>query len=171
MYVPGLALKGWTAGEDIWAASTIEAFTSLNATLLYTYSAMDTLLIYQAIPDLVKMVIWEGSLYENCYKRNDENHLEQGADGGWQTGKKGCIKRTGFEDGIPVWKSFIFHYWRDALSHLGHNWTLAPENYARGGIGNYYLGEYCLSCHVLEQVTNTCSRSSRSLYCLVCAHH
>ncbi|GFZ42607.1 hypothetical protein JCM24511_00324 [Saitozyma sp. JCM 24511] len=135
-----LALKGWTAGEDIWAASTIEAFTSLNATLLYTYSAMDTLLIYQAIPDLVKMVIWEGSLYENCYKRNDENHLEQGADGGWQTGKKGCIKRTGFEDGIPVWKSFIFHYWRDALSHLGHNWTLAPENYARGGIGNYYLG-------------------------------
>jgi DNA mismatch repair protein MSH3 len=174
MYVPGQGLKGWASGEDIWAASTIEAFTSLNATVLYTYGAMDTLFIYQAIPDLVKIIIWEGSEYDKCFKRNDANHLEterDGADGSWQTGKKGCIKRTGFEDGIPVWKSFMFHFWGNPVSHLGHNWTLAPEDYARGGRGNYYLGEYCLSIHVLLQVTSTCSYPTRSLYSHVCAHH
>jgi DNA mismatch repair protein MSH3 len=57
--------------------------------------------------------------------------------------KKGCIKKKGFEDGIPVWQSFMFHFWPTSASPLGNEWTLAPENYRADnpdGIGNYYLG-------------------------------
>ncbi|KAH8823008.1 hypothetical protein DL96DRAFT_1559781 [Flagelloscypha sp. PMI_526] len=140
---------GRTRGEDIWAASTIEAFTSLNYTLFYTFGSMDTLLIYQNIPPRLKpnvRILWEDSTFKNCVLRNDTNYLEHEeffAGGEWQLGKQACIKRHGFEDGIPVWNSFIFHFWDNPLSPLGSQWTLSPEDYAaqnEHGMGNQYLG-------------------------------
>lgn len=35
-------------------------------TLLYTYGAMDFFYIYQHIPELVRIVIWEASILQDC---------------------------------------------------------------------------------------------------------
>ncbi|KAK4686065.1 hypothetical protein P7C73_g4063, partial [Tremellales sp. Uapishka_1] len=142
----GNAKQGMAGGEDIWAHSTIEAFEALNYTLLYTYGNMDTLMIYQAIPDHVKTILWEGESLKKCILRNATNHEEMEdwwAAGKWQKGEsKGCIQREGFEDGIPIWKSFVFHFWKGSQSPLGPQWTLSPEDYAQwnDGVGNNYLG-------------------------------
>ncbi len=131
------------------AASTIRALQALNHTLIYTFGVMDTLHVYQSLSDMISIVIWEAALLDKCVKRNNENYQEsefpdQAATGEWQVGDKGCIKREGFPEGIPVWKSFSFHFWPSAESPLGHRWTLSPEEYKVGnGAGNYYLGEPC----------------------------
>lgn len=115
---------------------------------------MDTLLIYQSLPDMIPIVIWEGQLLERCIERTDDNYLsseyaDQFATGEWQTGTKGCIKKKGFEDGVPIWKSFVFHFWPSEASPLGHQWTLAPENYTRHDrVANYYLGKLISSALV-----------------------
>lgn len=129
------------------ARSTLVALRSLNYTLLYTYGIMDTLLIYQSIPELIPIILWEGSWYEKCRKRMEDNYLETEdiwAPGTWQNGStKGCIKRIGFESGIPVSKSFSFHFWHGAQPPLGAEWTLGPEGFCEWnqGRGNQYLGE------------------------------
>jgi DNA mismatch repair protein MSH3 len=105
---------------------------------------MDTLMIYQAMPDRVAMIFWEGSEFDKCRDRDETNYLQTETEhtpGQWQTGKKGCIKKEGFDEGIPVWKNFMFHFWGNPVSPLGYNWTVSPEDYARGGTGNNYLGE------------------------------
>jgi len=142
----------WTAGNrhqltlDSRAKSSYDAFTALNYTLLFSYGAMDTLLIYQYLPELVRVIIWEGSILDDCVRRNEDNYLDTEphfAPGQWQVGKKGCIKKPGFENGIPLWKSFSFHYWAGSAHFMGSRWTLSPENY--GGDdpnGNFYLGKY-----------------------------
>ncbi|KAH8823015.1 hypothetical protein DL96DRAFT_329832 [Flagelloscypha sp. PMI_526] len=144
----GQAWRGLRGGEHIWALSTIEALTSLNYTLLYTLGAMDTLLIYQNLPSRLRpdvRIIWEDRLFEDCLVRNGTNYLDHEdsySKGEWQVGKQACIKQDGYEDGIPVWNSFIFHFWKNPLSPLGSQWTLAPENYAtqyEHGRGNHYL--------------------------------
>lgn len=129
------------------ARSSVRAMTNLNYTMLYTYGTMDALLIYQHIPELVKVVIWEASILNHCIIRNDTNYLEteyELSSGAWQTGTKGCIQKTGFEEGIPIWKSFAFHFWGGAVSALGSQWTLSPEDYGKwgDGHGNHYLGEW-----------------------------
>lgn len=129
----------------------MDAFHSLNYTLLYAYGHMDTLIFYQTMPDLVKVIIWESKDFQDCMKRNEANHVdleEDFAKGTWQTGTKGCIKKEGFEEGIPVWKSFLFHFWGDNRSPLGPQWTLSPIDYAaaagKGKDANQYLGKFLL---------------------------
>jgi hypothetical protein len=115
--------------------------------MLYTFDFMETLLIYQAIPDRVKVIIWEGDQFEACLERNETSAVDQ--DEGtitWQTGRKGCIKTNEFPDGIPLWKSFLFHFWLGGHHPLGPDWILAPYDYGpegtfEGHIPNHYLGE------------------------------
>ncbi|WVQ93401.1 hypothetical protein IAU59_000471 [Kwoniella sp. CBS 9459] len=159
------AQQGRTGGEDIWARSTIEAFTSLNYTLLYTVGPMDTLTLYQGLSERVRLVVWEGTELKSCLKRNESNWKDLELDhtpGKWQkaidtqiqkdkkeTGEKsarsgfGCIKKDGFEAGIPLRKSFTFHFWEGSENPLGHDFTLAPEDFSqwsKDGTGNRYLG-------------------------------
>ncbi|WRT65680.1 uncharacterized protein IL334_002625 [Kwoniella shivajii] len=142
------AVMGKTSGEDIWARSSLEALHSLNYTLLYTFAPMDTLTLYQGLSDRVKTIIWESIELKKCMKRNETNweSLEDGhSPGKWQnttTGRFGCVRRTGYEEGIPLEKSFTFHFWSGAENPLGAHFTLSPENYAmwNHGIGNHYLG-------------------------------
>ncbi len=107
---------------------------------------MDTLFIYQSIPDLVPIVIWEGKQFEDCSERNATNYRDDvdswacPEDCSWpddEDSPQGCLKRPGFEDGIPVWKTFVFHFWGDSQTPLGPQWTLAPWD---DGVENHYLG-------------------------------
>jgi hypothetical protein len=49
----------------------------------------------------------EYSALEDCMKRGEDAEgdlLWTAVDyGGWQAGRVGCIKREGFEEGIPAW--------------------------------------------------------------------
>lgn len=120
------------------------AFQSLNYTLLYAYGPMDTLQMYQAIPDLIPVVIMDSVTLQDCIDRNINTADRTGDDGegDWQT-KIGCIKRKGYEEGIPIWKTFPFHFWAGSATPMGPNWTLSPENWDvwQPGKGNHYLGE------------------------------
>lgn len=110
---------------------------------------MDALQIYQAIPDLVPIVIFEGSDLDDCIKRNRETADQTDTvetPGTWQPlDRIGCIRRKGFEEGIPIWKTFVFHFWAGPATPLGSNWTLSPEdwNLWNPGKGNHYLGKPC----------------------------
>jgi hypothetical protein len=104
---------------------------------------MEPLTIYQAIPDLVVRIIAEASDIQRCAERTTEkrDNLDQGDFDGWQNAKIGCAKRTGFEDGIPLWKMHAFHFWAGPNHPLGSTFTLAPEDWHRlGTADSYYLG-------------------------------
>jgi hypothetical protein len=129
--------------------STIEAFRSLNYTILFANGPMEAYLIYSHMPDMVKTVIFEPLWGDQCYERNNDTYLDsedEETDATWQTGEKGCGRRVGFEQGIPLWKSFHYHFWTGPSGPLGHTWTLAPEDweFRRGGHENQYLGEWWL---------------------------
>jgi len=79
-----------------------------------------------------------------------------------------CVKSEAFEEGLPIWKMFAWHFWESPahpvsltcfagyrqselsltqfhLSQLGHQFTLAPEDYARypslqGKENNLFIG-------------------------------
>jgi hypothetical protein len=121
--------------------------------LLYTYSAIETLFIYQTIPERVQLILWEGGDFDDCLLRNETNYRKMDkswASGGWQTERKGCIRREGFEDGIPIWKNFVFHFWGDNRWPLGPGWTLSPTHHAAWSDTpekeNQYLGEHASLC-------------------------
>lgn len=131
------------------ARSSLEAFTALNYTLLFTYGHMDTLMIYQHIPDLVKIIIWESAQMKRCMARDENNfnsslipddEMSHSPDHWQKDMKKGCMKRKGFEDGIPLWKGFTFHFWPTPSHPLGERWTLAPYDYKDLGKENLHLG-------------------------------
>jgi hypothetical protein len=82
----------------------------------------------------------------NCMARNNTNFEfpkeEEHTPGTWQTGQKGCIKKADFPEGIPIWKSFLLHFWVGQPHPLGREWTLSPYDYGEwGGTGNHYLGK------------------------------
>ncbi|WVQ79142.1 hypothetical protein IAT38_001237 [Cryptococcus sp. DSM 104549] len=141
------ALGGRTSGEDIWAMSIMESLHALNYTLLYAFGPMDTLTLYQGLASRVALVIWEYTELQRCLHRNEtsweelETPLSRGT---YQQdeGRFGCIRREGYEDGVPLEKSFTLHFWEDARHPLGRRFTLAPEDYQswNGGVGNHYLG-------------------------------
>lgn len=149
---------GLSVTAHIRAHSTILAFQSLNYTLLYTYTHMETLQIYQQIPDMIPIIIFEGSELEKCIARNDTTEAETddgSLPGLWQKPDRiGCIKREGFEEGIPIWKSFAFHFWQHPASPIGQNWTLSPEDYEiwQPGRGNNYLGEVLPRCQLTLRI-------------------
>lgn len=117
---------------------------------------MDALLLYHSIGSYISHIIWDAVYLDRCIARDSSNYMELEAQevyapGDWQTaeaqgdtgGKIGCIKKEGYEEGIPVWKVFAFHYWRGAKSPLGMRWTLAPINYKSFYVNedNFFLGQ------------------------------
>ena len=120
------------------------AFHALNYTLLYAYGTMHALQMYQVIPDLVPIVIFDGRTLKSCAERTIETAAETNDKGaGDRQTKIGCAKRKGYEEGIPIWKMFAFHFWAGAETPMGRNWTLSPEDREGWdpGRGNYYLGK------------------------------
>ena len=127
---------------EIRARSTIDAFDRLGYTLLFSYKEVEALDIYQAMPDLVKVVILDTSLILNCLyynrprrvysqdisakrfrrvvetERLSWNLSEPGQDDGLLWGiaehiegreyQPDCIRRRGFEGGIPIWKTLAY---------------------------------------------------------------
>ena len=92
------------------------------------------------IPDLVPIIIFENADLEDCIKRGNGGKL----DSTHTAGSTGCIKRVGFERGIPIWKAFVLHFWAGSATPLGGNWTLSPEDWEQWqpGRGNNYLGRF-----------------------------
>jgi hypothetical protein len=84
-----------------------ESIQSLGYTALYSFGYTEALTIYLAVPDLVSRILMEYSALEDCMKRGEDAEgdlLWTAVDyGGWQAGRVGCIKREGFEEGIPAW--------------------------------------------------------------------
>ena len=139
-----------TDRSDFRAMSTFEALTTLNHTLLYAFGHMDVLFLYQALASIVSIpvVIVDAVYLDSCVSRSDSNYrelesAETYAPGDWQTGVKGCVKRKGFEEGIPVWKLFAWHFWPGSRSPLGARHTLSPMNYSvdNPADANFFLGE------------------------------
>ncbi len=136
--------------------------SALGYTLLITYETLEAVLVYQAIPDLVKMVIWEPHNLRECLAHGRKaqgiiewkddpsvpdvpdtlvGEMEQAAD----PEGKGCFKAEAYPSGIPVWKLFTFNFWSWIDHPLGASWTLSPENYRLHGYReeanrNTYLG-------------------------------
>lgn len=187
----GNSLYGKVSGEDIWARSSIDAFQSLGYTVLFTYDVVETILVYQAFPDLVTALIMDAPDVAHCLTygipkvlskddmkfnpivldtkqaavilkeqaaaglQQDEMLIGGGNDKkiGWRGFRvnpddqlKGCVKRKGFEDGIPLWKMFSLHFWANPWHPLGTAWTLSPEDFEKtndkhsGNDYNTYLG-------------------------------
>ncbi|KIM79534.1 hypothetical protein PILCRDRAFT_823456 [Piloderma croceum F 1598] len=118
-------LLGGVGGEQIWAKSTIDALQNLGYTYFYTSSPGQTMQLYQMFPGLVKAVLVDDEEAERCFHDTE-----------------GCtFSEEKNPTGIPPWKVFSFAFWSNPANPLGHQWTLAPENYERIGLGhNTYLG-------------------------------
>ncbi len=162
----GFSLTGANGGEDVWTRSTMAAYASLGFTTMITYGTLEALMIYQAVPDLVEMVVWEVSNIKECtwyggtteyegYRHDtDRKHPGEGGEplrlpgGDYQpVNHQGCLKRDTYPEGIPAWKMFALHWWVYPDHPLGHKWVLAPEEYAAHGEygphddpANTYLG-------------------------------
>ncbi|BEI87253.1 hypothetical protein CcaverHIS002_0705990 [Cutaneotrichosporon cavernicola] len=161
---------GWNGGEQVWARATITAFRELNHTLLFSWRHMDTLLNYQALPELVTHVLWERSEFAICQRRNDTNYREMDkADyltkpwHDWQTGPKRCMQADDYPQGIPYWKSFQFWFFVETDHPLGGHWILAPENYDMWyrNVNHTYIG-YSIE-HRCEQFPKFEHREHRGL--------
>lgn len=156
---------GWNGGEQVWARSMLSAFRELNHTLLFSWGHMDTLLNYQAIPELVTHVLWERGEFLICERRNDTNYREMDkADyttqpwHNWQTGPKRCMQTDDYPQGIPYWKSFHFWFFVETDHPLGGNWILSPEDYDLwyGTKPNHtYLGELAAGSGLTSQATRS----------------
>lgn len=67
------SFDGLVSGLDLEcrrARSTIDAFETLNYTLLYSYRELEALELYQAFPSLVRVVIMDAVLIRNCLHFN-----------------------------------------------------------------------------------------------------
>lgn len=119
-------------------------FQDLNYTNLFAYGALDSMFLYTYLGDLVEVVIMEVDQSKVCFERNNTHTQPENTriTGKWQAeGRRGCLKRTGYEEGIPVWKIFTFHTWGNPAHLLGPKWTLGIEDYAKWSVGkNSYLG-------------------------------
>jgi len=55
----------------------------------------------------------------------------------------GCLATILYPSGIPIWKSFAFHFWGSPQTPLGPLWTLGPNYVTQRGEGsedNQYIG-------------------------------
>lgn len=117
------------------ARSSIDAFNELGYTVLYTYTELEAVMIYQVLPDLVSTLLLEASSIANCVQRGVARKLTDkeltnrvdlvgtppGEEGSWGwagmiegTEKQevvGCVRKRGYEEGIPIWKMHSFHFW------------------------------------------------------------
>lgn len=126
----------------------ISAFHHLNYTILFAWGHMDTLFIYQSIPEMVRTVLWEEGEWVKCKTRNETNYKEldksENMHTTWQTGTHRCIQSEEYPEGIPHWKSFQFYFWSGTPIDLGPRWVLSPEDYdsfRRDRPGHQYIGK------------------------------
>ncbi|KAI0317949.1 hypothetical protein OF83DRAFT_84019 [Amylostereum chailletii] len=118
------AVNGWTAGEDVWARSTIIALRNLGYTILYAASKDHTIRLHQMIPSLVIAIFAEQAMLDECF----DDEIE-------------CIKSIHNPYGLPIWKMLAFFWWQPPTGPLGGMWTLSPEPYEMQGMGpSLYLG-------------------------------
>lgn len=115
------------------AASTLQAFSALNYTVIYLHTAPQIHQAYLHLSSFISLIIWEGEEFKYCL--NDGSST----DGDKTKYLKECIKREGYEKGIPAWKSVIFHFWGGSQHPFGPNWTLSPEKQDEEN-PNRYLG-------------------------------
>jgi hypothetical protein len=100
----------------------------MGYTLLYTkFSNEHVASLYAQFPDLVKAVVMNPDMIEECL------------------GSTSCIKSAENPLGVPLWKIFSFNFWNSAEHPLGGAWTISPEDWPRihpdgGGKDNFYLG-------------------------------
>lgn len=167
--------------------------------MLYTRETADTHLIYQYIPDMIPIILWEGSRLQNCIDGNFEPHHglavddrilypgpEDAASAKLQrralksdprpcenrdnstcsetteqslgrrkvvTEKPQCVKLPDYLLGVPLWKSFAFHFWGGSQTPLGSGWTLSPYDLGnwRDGKENQYLGAFISTVKTRDQ--------------------
>lgn len=104
------------------------------------------LFIYQSIPDLIPIMLVQPGTIDKCIARNNSNYLDLESAGfrtDWQRpGRHGCVKKEGFEEGIPLQKMLAWAWWEQAWHPMGKDWTVAPEDWGsfKGNKGNTYLG-------------------------------
>jgi len=123
------------------------ALDSLRYTVLYALTDPEMSFIYQSIPDLVSLLYVQPNTLDDCLARNNSNYLDLRLEGDfptdWQTpGRHGCVKRPGYEEGIPLWKMMGWGWWEGPVHPLGRVWSVAPENWGhfKHNDGNTYLG-------------------------------
>ncbi|ORX41229.1 hypothetical protein BD324DRAFT_613760 [Kockovaella imperatae] len=130
-----------------------------NFTLLYSYKTLETLLIYQSLSDIVKLVIMEAGNLEECMKLHSMTGAQAqtampSLDGlKWLDDDEqvGCIKRVGYEQGIPLLHTRAFHFWL-GQRHPLKQWTLAPEDWTikSASESNYHISYHLEHCrHVV----------------------
>lgn len=149
-HTPAASVLGLISGEDIWAGSVMIGMDALNYTRLFTFETMEVLMIYQAIPSMVKVVIWESAMWDRCVQRNGTAvHPKDEDKAAWNKNQiNACAQSATFPQGIPHWKSFAFHFWPGQATALGHYWTLQPEPYSKWrDVYGQFIGE-CVWVHV-----------------------
>lgn len=131
---------------DFRAHSNHVAFDSLNYTVLYALSDVEMSFIYQSIPDMIPMMLVQPDVIDRCIARNNSNYLDLESSGfrtDWQRpGRHGCVKKDGYEEGIPLYKMLAWVWWEPAWHPMGKTFTVAPENWGffKNNKGNTYLG-------------------------------
>jgi DNA mismatch repair protein MSH3 len=104
--------------------------------------------IYQSIPDMIPIALVQPDVIDRCIARNNSNYLDLESSGfrtDWQRpGRHGCVKKEGYEEGIPLYKMLAWVWWEPAWHPMGKTFTVAPENWGffKGNKGNTYLGEF-----------------------------
>jgi hypothetical protein len=129
------------------------ALDSLNHTVLYAVTDTEMNFIHLSIPDLVKLLYVQPQTLEDCLKRDASNFLDLKQQAtfptDWQRpGRHGCVKKRGYEEGIPLWKMMEWIWWEGSNHPLGKVWTVGPEDwgYFKHNNGNTYLGRSCKKC-------------------------
>ncbi|KAL1408265.1 hypothetical protein Q8F55_005071 [Vanrija albida] len=126
----GGSKAGQVSGEDIWAASSMEMFESLNHTILTAWDHWEALVMYQALSNRIPIVIMEASHYVKCAERSQGKGKPEDDDKHWHK-LPYCMQSLKYPYGIPYWKVFQWHFWRGSNHALGNRWTMSPEDYAK----------------------------------------
>lgn len=141
------------------AHSVHVAFDSLNYTILYAVSDVEMAFIYQSIPDMIPILLVQPGTIDRCIERNNSNYLDLDSAGfrtDWQKpGRHGCVKREGYEEGVPLYKMLAWAWWEAAWHPMGRIWTVAPENWGffKGNKGNTYLGKHTRARMIVWPIT------------------
>lgn len=106
----------------------------------------NVLTIYLHLGNHVRAVFWEGAELQCCINDDipatafDPESLLSESPG--LDAPIRCMRRPESPQGVPIWKSFVLHFWGDPQSPLGSDWTLAPYEYGRWQpeSDNFYLG-------------------------------
>lgn len=145
------------------------ALDSLHYTVLYALTDPEMSFLYQSIPELVSLLYVQPNTLDDCLARNNSNYLDLNREGDFPTdwqkpGRHGCVKRPGYEEGIPVWKMMGWGWWEGPVHPLGRVWSVAPENWGhfKHNDGNTYLGKFkflSVSAPCLDRHNRTCSET------------